>query len=138
MAVDSVRGKLRFRFIARHLWELFSSLARFLHSLGRQFADATRGFFAFFSTKRGELCGKHSIHPVVHLRVHLCESRNSPNEKNFNAQRCEFWARAKHRSGLERPHFFLACAPKNGFGVVPAHTCARKVCTMQMSAISIP
>jgi hypothetical protein len=86
----------------------------------------------------GERCATHAVHPVVHPRVHPSNSDNSRKEENLDARRCEFWARSKHRSGLERPHLFAACAPKKVFGVVPAHTCARKVCTMQMSAISIP
>ena len=118
--------------------ELFSHLAHFLHFIGRRFARATTAFSTFISAKRGERCKKHRVHHVVHLRVHLSEPSNSRKKRKLNTRRCEFWARAKHRSGLERPHFFISGAPKKVFGVVPAHTRTRKVSTMQMSAISIP
>lgn len=95
-------------------------------------------FYQGFLRVTGERCATHAVHPVVHPRVHPSNLDNSRKEKNVDALRREFWARAKHRSGLERPHFFLACAPKKVFRVVPAHTCARKVCTMQMCAIPNP
>ena len=36
------------------------------------------------------------------------------------------WARAKSRSGLERPRFLSAEPPKKNIGVVPAHTIAKR------------
>lgn len=36
------------------------------------------------------------------------------------AVRLLFWAQAKHRAGLERPHFLGFQPPKKDFGVAPA------------------
>jgi hypothetical protein len=83
--------------------------------LTARIASFYQGFLHF----RGERRTKHAVHPVVHPRVHLRGSSNSRNEKNFDRQRCESWARSTRRSGLERPRFFAACAPKRAFGVVP-------------------
>lgn len=118
--------------------ELFSHLAHFLHFFGSGLLSAFAVSRKLLLAKHGERCGKHAVHRVVHPRIHLSESSNSPNEKNLNTRRCVFWARARHRSELERPHLFAACTPKKVLGVVPAHTRARKVSTMQMSAIPIP
>src|SRR5215831_4412568 len=91
-----------------------------------------------FCTLEGERHPKHAVHRDVHLRVHLGDSSNSRKEKQLNPRRGETWARAKHRSGLERPRFSSACAPKKVFGVVPAHTLSRKVRIMHSIAIPIP
>src|SRR5215472_313694 len=91
-----------------------------------------------FCTLEGERHPKHTVHRGVHLRVHLGDSSNSRKENHLNARRGEIWAHAKHRSGLERPPFFSACAPKKAFGVVPAHWLSPKVRIMHSLAISIP
>jgi hypothetical protein len=113
--------------------ELFSHLAHFLHFIGRQFTRATIAFSTFISAKKGERCKKYPVHHVVHLRVHLSEPSNSRKKRKLNTRRCEFWARAKHRSGLERPHFFIAGAPKKVFGVVPAQLAGLKEARLHTS-----
>src|SRR5262250_3085531 len=75
----------------------------------------------------GERAMKHAINPVVHLRVHLSESRNSRRKRNLSARHCDFWARPKHRSGLERPRLSQGSAPKHRPELVPALRCAQKV-----------
>jgi hypothetical protein len=79
-------------------------------------------------------CAKRAVHSLGYHRVQLTDSVNHSRIKRFGAAHCHSWA----RDGLERPRFFLACAPKKVFGVVPSHTRGRKVSTMQMPAISIP
>ena len=79
-------------------------------------------FYAGFLHVEGERHLKHAVHRGVHLYVHLGDSSNSRNEKQLNTRHGEFWARAKHRSGLERPRLSLHGAPKGSSGVVPAHS----------------
>ena len=95
-------------------------------------------FYQGFLRVTGERCATHAVHPIVHLHVHLSASSNSRKKKKLHARAYAFWAAAWARGGLERPHFFSACAPKKFVGVVPAHTRAPKESMMQMSAISIP
>jgi hypothetical protein len=47
------------------------------------------------------------------------------------------FSKAERVVGWSGPTFF-SLSPKKVFGAVPAHSCARKVSMMQMSAISIP
>ena len=106
----------------------------------KSFSLATSRIAAFYlrsSRLTGERLPKLAVHHVGHTRVHLTDSVSHRGTKQFAATRYSFWARSG-RGGLERPRFFVACAPKKVFGVIPAHTCARKVSTMQMDAISIP
>jgi hypothetical protein len=118
--------------------ELFSYGACFLPFIERQIVHPPRRFSALFSGKQGDGPFKSLVHPSRHPRGHLiqflCGSVFRKLDERSNSILGAAWARV----GLERPHFFVACAPKRVFGVVPAHARGRKVSTMQMSAISIP
>ncbi len=118
--------------------ELFSYHVRFLHLIGRQIVHPPKRFAALFSAEQGDGHFKSLGHPSRCPRRHLSEFLSGSVFKKLDELSTAFWARAWARGGLERPHLFLACAPKKVFGVVPAHTGARKVSTMQVSAISIP
>jgi len=82
---------------------------------------------------KGDGCLKGSVHHPRHHRVHLSNSVRHRANKNLSETHRAFWPRRGRVLGWN-----VACAPKKVFGVVPAHTRARKVSTMQMSAISIP
>jgi hypothetical protein len=52
--------------------------------------------------------------------------------------RHSIWARAKHRTGLERPHLWQLSAAQRLRGVAPAHALSPKVRVMRTIAIPIP
>lgn len=138
MALGSIKNGEEQPLARWQYWELLSDFAHFLHFFDSSLLSAFAASRRLSLAKRGERSGKHAVHRIVHPRVHPGESSKSRREEKLDAQRCEFWAHARHGSGLERPRLFAACAPKRVLGVVPAHTRARNVSTMQVSAISIP
>jgi hypothetical protein len=65
-------------------------------------------------------------HPVVHCAVHPCRERNSFGEGRMRVARNYFVTRAKHRAGLERPHFLGLQPPKTSLGSLqPSLACPR-------------
>ena len=70
--------------------------------------------------KPGERSMKDAVHPHVHRSVHPGGERKCWGALGLCSTRRTVWARAKHRTGLERPHFLRFDAPKKKREVVPA------------------
>ena len=126
------------QFGSRKFRELFSCSAHFLHFFARRIFNALTAFLRFLLAKKGERCMKQAVHRVGSPSRSSHRFGKSPKNEKVRSDALPILGAAWPRDGLERPHFFLARAPKKVCGVVPAHTRARKVSTMQMSAISIP
>jgi len=118
--------------------ELFSRVIQFFHifSVGRPRVPASFSSLRF--VKKGERCAKQVVHPSVNRSVHQTSSAGRRRIKRFEATHCSFWAQRGRVLGWNDPTFSSLARPKKVFGVVPAHTRARKVSTMQLFAISIP
>src|SRR5579863_3010680 len=126
------------QFANPHCTELFSFSTHFLHFVcGNEFR-VRELLSRLLLCEKGDGCLKVSVHRPRHHRVHLANSVRHREKKNLSVTRRAFWPRRGRVLGWNDPTLPVARAPKKFFGVVPAHTRARKVSTMQMSAILIP
>src|SRR6266852_958683 len=126
------------QFASSHCGELFSFSTDFLHFVGRKNGRATKAFSAFFSTQKGERYFTYAVHCVLHSCVHPLDRLTNLQTKHLTMLRCALWSWRGRAVGWNDPAFCRTVRPKGFSGVVPAHSRGRKVCTMQMSAISIP
>src|SRR5260370_24615930 len=127
-----------FQFARSHCGELFPLSTRFLHFVGKQNGHATTAFSAFFSAEKGERFFTGVVHRVLHLRVHPVNPLTNLHTKHLSMPHCAFWSWRGRGVGWNDPAFCRTVRPKGFSGGVPAHSRGRKVCTMQMSSISIP
>jgi hypothetical protein len=58
------------------------------------------------SSSEGEQCMKDTVHPNVHFSVHLGVFGRARNRRSYAVRERSLWTRAKHGTGLERPHFW--------------------------------
>jgi hypothetical protein len=60
---------------------------------------------SLFATRVGDGCMKDTDHQIRHPRGHLGHRASGQKNKKLRMARRSIWTRAKHRVGLERPHF---------------------------------
>src|SRR5215470_15027887 len=113
--------------------ELFSSPAHFLQSKVRCYQS---GIIALTRCE-GEGCEKYTMHPRLHHFIHRRHRGSVGEERTCTRDDLESGRAENTGLGGSDPAFSRSIRPKV-FRVPPAQTCARRVSTMQMSAISIP
>ena len=125
-----------------HLYKSWDSGALSEQELRREFCQNEPDRTVFFETLSGRPTSRHispktnartgergmkdTDHSPVHRSVHLCGERNLSGAIRIALRDIRFWARAKHRTGLERPHLWRPTAAQRPRGVAPAQ-CLEKV-----------
>src|SRR5260370_28951620 len=70
---------------------------------------------------------KDTDHHIRHPRGHLWRSSKCPRNKRLRMARRSIWTRAKHRVGLERPHFCTRFRAQSDSWVAPAQSVERGI-----------
>ena len=60
---------------------------------------------SLFATREGDAYVKETDHHMRHSRSHLGDRASAKGTRGLRMARRSIWTRAKHRVGLERPHF---------------------------------